>query len=69
MEGPSRSTYLNLMIKEGFLEVRTLKLGFLKWVVLILKFCLGTSLVTQWLRIHLRMQGTRVPSLVREDLT
>ena len=31
--------------------------------------CLGTSLVAQWLRIHLPMQGTRVQALVREDLT
>ena len=29
----------------------------------------GTSLVTQWLRIHLPMQGTQVWSLVREDPT
>ena len=29
----------------------------------------GTSLVAQWLRIHLPMQGTRVWSLVREDPT
>ena len=29
----------------------------------------GTSLVAQWLRIRLPMQGTRVPSLVREDPT
>ena len=27
----------------------------------------GTSLVAQWLRIRLPMQGTRVRSLVRED--
>ena len=27
---------------------------------------LGTSLVAQWLRIHLAMQGTPVPSLVGE---
>ena len=30
---------------------------------------LGTSLVVQWLRICLPMQGTRVPSLVQEDPT
>ena len=30
---------------------------------------LGTSLVAQWLRICLPMQGTRVRSLVREDPT
>ena len=29
----------------------------------------GTSLVVQWLRIHLPMQGTRVQSLVWEDPT
>ena len=29
----------------------------------------GTSLVAQWLRIHLLMQGTGVLSLVREDPT
>ena len=29
----------------------------------------GTSLVAQWLRIHLLMQGTRVRALVREDPT
>ena len=27
----------------------------------------GTSLVVQWLRIHLLMQGTWVQSLVQED--
>ena len=30
---------------------------------------LGASLVAQWLRIHMPMQGTRVRSLVREDPT
>ena len=29
----------------------------------------GTSLVAQWLRIRLLMQGTQVPALVREDPT
>ena len=29
----------------------------------------GTSLVAQWLRIHLPMQGTRVRALVQEDAT
>ena len=28
-----------------------------------------TSLVAQWLRIHLPMQGIRVRALVQEDLT
>ena len=30
---------------------------------------IGTSLVAQWLRIHLPMQGTRVRALAREDPT
>ena len=30
---------------------------------------LGASLVAQWLRIHLPMQGTRVWALVQEDPT
>ena len=34
-----------------------------------LKKCQRTSLVTQWLRIHLPVQGTWVQSLVQEDLT
>ena len=29
----------------------------------------GASLVAQWLRIRLQMQGTRVRALVREDPT
>ena len=29
----------------------------------------GTSLVAQWLRVHLPMQGTRVRALVGEDPT
>ena len=29
----------------------------------------GTSLVSQWLRIRLPMQGTRIRALVREDPT
>ena len=29
----------------------------------------GNSLVVQWLRIHLPMQGTQVRSLVQEDPT
>ena len=33
------------------------------------KWAEGTSLVAQWLRIHLPMQGTRVQALVREDPT
>ena len=33
------------------------------------KKMIGTSLVAQWLRIRLPMQGTRVQALVREDPT
>ena len=29
----------------------------------------GGTLVVQWLRIHLPMQGTQVQSLIQEDLT
>ena len=36
---------------------------------LCIKRDLGASLVAQWLRIHLPMQGTRVQVLVQEDLT
>ena len=35
----------------------------------ILKMTEGASLVAQWLRIRLPMQGTRVGALVWEDLT
>ena len=33
------------------------------------KFTGGTSLMVQWLRIHLPMQGTQVRALVQEDPT
>ena len=39
------------------------------WQYVLKKALCGTSLVVQWLRIHLPMQGTRVWSLVREDST
>ena len=35
----------------------------------LIKLKIGTSLVAQWLRIHLPMQGTRVRALVQEDTT
>ena len=38
-------------------------------VVLQVKNRLGTSLVAQWLRIRLPMQGTQVQALVWEDPT
>ena len=37
--------------------------------ITVLKVLQGTSLVAQWLRIRLPMQGTRVRALVREDPT
>ncbi|KAJ8797854.1 hypothetical protein J1605_017056 [Eschrichtius robustus] len=40
------------------------QLGVLYW-----KLTRGISLVAQWLRIRLLMQGTWVRALVREDLT
>ena len=45
------------------------------WYIHTMEYCLatkrneGTSLVAQWLRIHLPMQWTRVRALVREDPT
>ena len=33
------------------------------------RLSIGASLVAQWLRVHLPMQGTRVRALVREDPT
>ena len=50
------------------LEYQLLQVGFLKfWYPQ--SWGRGTSLVAQWLRIHLPMQGTRVRALVREDPT
>ena len=37
--------------------------------LVVLKEFHGTSLVVQWLRIHLAMQGTLLQPLVREDHT
>ena len=34
-----------------------------------INYLFWTSMVVQWLRIHLPMQGTQVQSLVREDPT
>ena len=39
------------------------------WILLPKNICTGTSLVAQWLRIRLPMQGTRVWALVWEDPT
>ena len=39
------------------------------WFASLLRIIRGTSLVAQWLRIRLQMQGTRVRALVWEDPT
>ena len=47
-------------------------IGYLAFVMktnLFKKFNKGTSMVAQWLRTRLPMQGTRVQALVREDPT
>ena len=44
-------------------------LCFLCTIYLILRLTLGISLVVQWLKICLPMQGTEVRSLAREDPT
>ena len=44
-------------------------LTFLILHLLTLKMGIGTSLVAQWLGIHLTVQGTRVRALVWEDPT
>ena len=38
-----------------------------EFMAMTIKMLRGTSLVVQWLRIHLPMQGTRVRAVVRED--
>ena len=47
------------IVREFGIDMYTLL--YLKWI--------GTSLVVQWLRIRLPMQGTQVQSLVWEDPT
>ena len=42
---------------------------FVKMSYTLFKLNLGASLVEQWLRIRLPMQGTRVRALVQEDPT
>ena len=53
----------------GQREQLILKAGLANVWLLIIEINMGTSLVAQWLRIHLPMQGTRVWALVREDPT
>ena len=43
---------------------------YFRWVKITMKkMKTGTSLVAQWLRVRLPMQGTRVRALVQEDPT
>ena len=44
-------------------------LGYKEEVQMTQKICMGASLVAQWLRVCLPMQGTRVQALVWEDPT
>ena len=61
----SSLTYCNLQV--WFLEKSVPPLT--RWTQRPLKTKMRASLVAQWLRIHLPMQGTRVRALVREDPT
>ena len=73
----SQITFLSL--KSDLSEINMAILAFfwllLAWYIFLHPFTLnlyvslGTSLVAQWLRICLPMQGTRVWALVREDPT
>ena len=56
------SIYLHIIFSKGFLKSSYFQL-------LQSKEWKGASLVAQWLRIRLPVQGTRVPALVREDPT
>ena len=51
------------------INVTTVEIYIFKAYFLIIKYELGASLVAQWLRICLPMQGTWVPALVWEDPT
>ena len=58
------------MLKQKLLKKSDIsKVTFLKNVIIIIKNEIGASLVAQWLRICLPMQGTRVRALVWEDPT
>ena len=57
-----------LAIKE--MQMRFTKKGSVLWLPFKIKItCCGASLVAQWLRVCLPMQGTRVRALVWEDPT
>ena len=53
----------------SYSEVYVLSLFPISYICVFKTSHFGTSLVAQWLGIHLTMQGTRVRTLVREDPT
>ena len=55
------------MIREITQYARKVRYGFVVIVIVSMRGYERTSLVAQWLRIHLPMQGTRVLSLVWGD--
>ena len=70
---------MNLLLNEfkvGWFDIIQIKIKLnMLWLEIHILFtlfkvhCAWTSLVAQWLRICLPMQGTRVQALVRKDLT
>ena len=61
----SRSFYSDVQVSSGYLSSRKpLLIHCPSWFKI-----LGTSLVAEWLRIRLPMQGARVRALVQEDPT
>ena len=68
--GFSRITDLKLFFFCAWVYTwRNLKQKYYMNLVSFLKNIIGTSLMAQWLRIRLPMQGTWVRALVQEDLT
>ena len=62
-------TLLSALIKHGQIKHQVFSSSGLKINLTYKNSLLGASLVAQWLRIRLPMQGTRVRALVREDPT
>ena len=62
----SRTKYTYFIEKT---KKKSISYYYLSYFYLTLKMISGTSLVVQWLRIYLPMQGTRVRALVQEDPT
>ena len=63
---------ISIIFEDNFIHKYIVNLGLIRtggFHFLDQEFKMGTSLVMQWLRIHLPMQGTRVRALVREDPT